>query len=58
MQIREGNEEGMGRGNISRLRPRRSLLDSSTLALRNARKTLAKERDYSQSRTRLFAFKH
>ena len=28
---------------------RRSLLDSSTLALRNARKTLGKERDCSQS---------
>ena len=43
MQIRERNEEAR----ISRLR--RSLLHSSTLALRNARKTLGKERDCSQS---------
>ena len=42
----------MGRGRKKRPRPylaARSLLDSSTLALRNARKTLGKERDCSQS---------
>ena len=64
MQIRERNEEGMGRDRkktdsffflFLRARASRgfaarcSLLHSSTLALRNARKTLGKERDCSQS---------